>query len=99
MYSKDKKEQELSKPPYQAIDSTNQQIRVLEIAPGVEDAVIRCTLKRVSLLDDPPPSFETISYCWGDAEIRAIIELNGEDFSVTANCVAALKRMRYADRP
>lgn len=47
---------------------TPQQIRILRLAPGVGDALLHCSLVRVSLNDRP--SFEAISYAWCDANDR-----------------------------
>jgi hypothetical protein len=84
---------------YSALDPATKEIRVLEVAPGKPEDVIRCALKHVSLLDNLAPAYETISYCWGAPGEPAFIELNGEIVAVPASSEAAIRCMRYTDRP
>jgi hypothetical protein len=84
---------------YEPLDPSLKEIRVLEVAPGVGDAVVECTMKRISLLDDPVPVYETISYCWGPPRAPSTIKLNGHLTSVPASSETAIRRMRLSDRP
>ena len=40
------------------------------------------------------PSYEALSYCWGDRSATRLIEVNGEKFEVTANLFSALQHLR-----
>ncbi|KAB2100480.1 hypothetical protein AG0111_0g11323 [Alternaria gaisen] len=86
-------------PQYEPLNPTSKEIRVLDVAPGVGDAIVECTMRRISLLDDPVPVYETISYCWGPPRAPSTIKLNGDLTSVPASSEAAIRRMRLSDRP
>ena len=43
--------------------------------------------------------YEAVSYCWGDEEDLRSITCNGHEFEVRRNLEAALRNMRYSDRP
>ncbi|KAI4681395.1 uncharacterized protein J4E84_007631 [Alternaria hordeiaustralica] len=85
--------------PYEALPLSRGKIRVLEVAPASFGEPVECTMKRISLLDDPVPAYETISYCWGAPRDPSTIELNGHLTKVPASSEAAVRRMRLSDRP
>jgi hypothetical protein len=85
--------------PYEALPLSHGQIRVLEVAAASGDEIAECTMKRISLLDDPVPAYETISYCWGAPRDPSTIKLNGYLTPVPASSEAAVRRMRLSDRP
>lgn len=78
---------------YSTLDPATKEIRILEVAPGKPEGVIRCTLKHVSLLVHRAPAYETISYGWGAPGEPAFIELNGEVIAVPASSEAAIRCM------
>jgi hypothetical protein len=43
-------------------------IRLLELAPTVENNLIRCSLKTIELQN--APSFKALSYTWGDSHVK-----------------------------
>jgi hypothetical protein len=49
----------------------------------------------VSLDDDP--TFTALSYCWGNANLRRYINVNGDQVSVTESLETALKYMRHGE--
>lgn len=71
-------------------------IRLVELKPGPWSADIECDMTVVPLPLDgaKPPSYETISYVWGDPTIQHPIKLNGCQFNVTENLFLALRRLR-----
>ncbi|TGJ81098.1 hypothetical protein E0Z10_g7657 [Xylaria hypoxylon] len=77
--------------------STENTIRLLTLSPGAGDDPVKCELS-AEHIDDLPP-FEALSYAWGDPENRTPIIVTGETFRVTVNLAAALKCLRYPDRP
>jgi hypothetical protein len=85
--------------PYKNLDSSLKEIRLLEVEPGVGDDILICKLKHVSLLENPAPIYETISYCWGAPRDLASIQLDGRVASVTPSSEAAVRRMRLCDEP
>ena len=66
-------------------------IRLLEILPGKGDT-IDCRLVPADL--DSPPSYEALSYVWGDKTDTRIITCDGLSLSVTINLFDALVRLR-----
>jgi len=85
--------------PYEALPLSQGEIRVLEVAPASFGEPVECTIKRISLIDDPVPCYETISYCWGPHRDPSTIKLNGHLVEVPASSEAAVRRMRLSDRP
>jgi hypothetical protein len=83
---------------YDTLDSNSKEIRVLEVAPGAGDDMVKCTLKHVSLLSDSRLAYETISYCWGPSKDPVVINLNGCLVPVSATSEAAVRRMRLIDQ-
>lgn len=73
------------------------EIRLLTVSQGQLDDPVQCTLEQVTLLDDSPPQYETISYCWGDATLRAQMKINGHIADVTLSSHEAIRRMRLRD--
>ncbi|KAF5557307.1 mRNA 3 end-processing YTH1 [Fusarium napiforme] len=76
-------------------------IRLICLRPGTDEG-IHCELMVVSI--DSAPSYEALSYTWGDPSITETITMTTQgfetmqQFSVTSNCFSALKRLRYEDR-
>jgi hypothetical protein len=73
------------------------EIRLLSLLPGRYNEDIRCTLKKVSLDDNP--EYEALSYVWGDEHITKFILLDQCGFSATLNLEVALRHLRWEDRP
>jgi heterokaryon incompatibility protein (HET) len=79
---------------YPPLEQGNKTIRVLEIHPGRKRDKVRCSLRICSLPPAAETSYESLSYCWGDAHNKVPILLNSECFGVTRNLHAALVRLR-----
>ena len=67
-------------------------IRLLEVLPGDDASMVVTTMITVSL--DTKPTYAALSYAWGDATQRSIIECNGRSISITTSLVDALKAFR-----
>ncbi|KAF5983647.1 heterokaryon incompatibility protein het-6 [Fusarium bulbicola] len=73
-------------------------IRLVYLHPGTDEAIY-CELKAVSI--HSAPSYEALSYTWGDPSSTETITMTTQGFkvtqpfSVTSNCFSALKRLRY----
>jgi len=68
-------------------------IRLLHLQPATGYyAPIRCTLEHVDL--SPNLQFKALSYVWGDPSITLPIFVDDKPYHVTANCHAALLRLR-----
>ena len=84
--------------PYRQLDSEGKQIRLLAVRKGCNDDPVRCTLEHVCLLARRKPSYETVSYVWGDSTKRGSIFLHGRETDVPASTEEVLRRMRQPDR-
>jgi hypothetical protein len=71
------------------------EIRLLHLAPGTGDDVIQFTLQPTRLSE--MPSYEAISYRWGDPSDTLIVLCDGKTMTINANLHAALLRLRHAD--
>jgi hypothetical protein len=77
---------------YQPLDPSRSEIRLLRLAPGVQDAELHCNLVHALLKDKP--SYEALSYTWGDGRNRRGILMDGYTFSITVNLKIALRHLR-----
>ncbi|XXG96152.1 hypothetical protein Hte_002431 [Hypoxylon texense] len=74
------------------IDTSRNQVRLLEISPGSDPEYIRCTHKVICL--DDKSEYQTLSYVWGKrTEGRSVI-LEGYRVGVTDNLFSALHTIR-----
>lgn len=48
---------------YTPIEPTRKEIRVLDVTPGTRNAIVEAQVRHISLLTDPVPVYEEISYC------------------------------------
>ncbi|CZR57788.1 related to heterokaryon incompatibility protein het-6 [Phialocephala subalpina] len=74
------------------------EIRILHLQPLTSGPSIRCSTSTVSLLSQPSPSYEALSYVWGDASIQQEIQFDGAPFPVTRNLFTALQHLRLPDQ-
>lgn len=84
---------------YRPLNRDLKEIRLFEVAPSTYNDIVTCTLKHVSLLSDPKPLYETISYCGGTPRDYVFIMLDGCMVPVPPSSEAAVRRMRLSDRP
>ncbi|KAF2804442.1 uncharacterized protein BDZ99DRAFT_397927, partial [Mytilinidion resinicola] len=75
-------------------------IRLLELLPAHDlNAPIRVRLKSVSLLDPSRPTYEALSYCWGDPADPGMMWCQRKGWpNLDQNLWAALFRLRLEDR-
>ena len=75
------------------------EIRLLTISPGEIDDFVQCRISKTLLSDRP--DYYAMSYTWadetGNQDHDCSVFLNGYDFPITSNCLAALKRIRKRD--
>ncbi|KAI1324970.1 heterokaryon incompatibility protein-domain-containing protein [Xylariaceae sp. FL0255] len=88
-------------------------IRIATIHPGVADQEIHITLRNERLNADSHPVYEALSYTWGPLEkVMIRVRLEHQEHSrtqkpvvrrgwtgVRSNLLAALKQLRYKDKP
>ncbi|PYI05117.1 hypothetical protein BO78DRAFT_276464, partial [Aspergillus sclerotiicarbonarius CBS 121057] len=78
---------------YTRLDADRRQIRIASILPGRWSEDVSCKLEIVSL--DDKPSYEALSYTWGDLSDKVPIFLECSTFLVTKNLHMALRRLRH----
>lgn len=81
---------------YSSIDSQNQGIRVIHLAPGSFTDKICMTLKAVHLNDSPTPQYEALSYVWGTTHCPQPAIVNETPFNITSNLDIALRHLRQS---
>ena len=67
-------------------------IRLLEVLPSDDASIVVTTMITVSL--DSELIYAALSYAWGDATQRSMIECNGKSISITTSLAEALKAFR-----
>lgn len=94
---------------YSPVDSVSGEIRLLTIRPGSLDAPLDLRLdtrRRITTQSaapgsyPPPPSYEALSYTWGDQESLVDVPIGSakQFLSVTRNLAVALPFLRLPDR-
>lgn len=79
---------------YHTLSSDEEQIRTLILHAGKVGEPIQCSLRIVSLVEKP--SYDALSYVWGDASVTKAIQVEGVQFNATANLERALRHLRDA---
>ncbi|KAL5325717.1 hypothetical protein ACEPPN_006847 [Leptodophora sp. 'Broadleaf-Isolate-01'] len=77
-------------------DANRREIRLITVHEG-DGTEIRCSLDTVPL--DEAPSYEALSYVWGDPKITQQIIIDGKPFQVTTNLARALRHLRAREKP
>ncbi|KAE9380809.1 HET-domain-containing protein, partial [Stipitochalara longipes BDJ] len=72
-------------------------IRLITLHPGDFNDSIRCTLEVFELAS--VPSYEAISYVWGDPTPRNRIRCNGRRYLIGDNLNDTIRRVRSKDEP
>ncbi|EHK25083.1 uncharacterized protein TRIVIDRAFT_143449 [Trichoderma virens Gv29-8] len=80
-----------------SLNSPQEEIRVLHLESGSGSSLLKCTLHRVSLQSVQAPSYEALSYTWGNENDRRAVVVNGYLVDVTFNLYSALCRLRRED--
>ena len=87
------------------LPSPSTDIRILKLREGEPQTPLHCTLTTRPLKSTLHPTYEALSYHWGDGEPTEEITLNTKEkdfpdpFMVRPNLASALKQLRYRDRP
>jgi hypothetical protein len=76
--------------------SSSEQIRIVILHPGFQDAPIECELRVVNLSENP--AYQALFYTWGSHLKTAHIILNEKEVAVGANLWSTLWHLREYDR-
>lgn len=83
---------------WQPLAASKQEIHLLVLHPAPDpEKEPSCELRSVSLHDEP--TYEALSYCWGDTSDQRTILLHGIQYQATRNLFQALKALRYQQEP
>ncbi|KAI1283608.1 heterokaryon incompatibility protein-domain-containing protein [Xylaria sp. FL0933] len=82
---------------YPPIEPSKHDLRVIILAPGEFTEYVSCELRAVSFLGNP--SYEALSYAWGEHRPYSTIYINGLRHTVSGNLESALRHLRYRDKP
>jgi hypothetical protein len=82
---------------YQPIDPKDE-IRILILLPPAspDETELRCEIATANISDKP--SYEAISYCWGDGVFSETLRVSDGILAITENLAAGLRRFRLKDR-
>ncbi|KAJ4393279.1 hypothetical protein N0V93_002487 [Gnomoniopsis smithogilvyi] len=69
------------------------EIRLLTVVGVDVHGTIVCNLTTVSLITQPRPTFNALSYVWGDSNQQKTVTVNGVPMTVTANLELALRSL------
>ena len=78
-----------------SLDDSKDEIRLLKVLPGKEHEEIHCQYLVVSLNDNP--SYQTVSYAWGDPHKTRKIRVKGMKFEILQSLFSALSQIRLPD--
>ncbi|USP74661.1 hypothetical protein yc1106_01935 [Curvularia clavata] len=78
---------------YQPLNTIREEFRLLRIQPSDDfHSIITCQLFTASLIDKP--SYNALSYEWGNPNVTKSVIVNSTELQVTSNLEAALRRIR-----
>jgi hypothetical protein len=81
--------------PYQPLTGESE-IRLLELLPGSDDAILKCQIIHTSLGEGP--DYEALSYVWGETFETDQLLLNDHAFKVSTNLKMSLQHLRYKNK-
>ncbi|PMD51488.1 HET-domain-containing protein [Hyaloscypha bicolor E] len=81
--------------PYQPLDTSKLEIRVITLHPGIRTTPIHCSLTHITTNSKSnKPIYKALSYTWGTAEAPKTISLDGMQVQVRENLWQALYHLR-----
>ena len=81
--------------PYQPLDTSKLEIRVITLLPGTRTTPIHCSLTHIATNSKPfKPIYKALSYTWGIAEMPKTIALDGMQVQIRKNLWQALYHLR-----
>lgn len=87
---------------YAEIHASAYSIRLVTILPGHPQDTIKATMSHIELPPTPDPAFpsyECLSYAWGDASDRSEIYVGNRVIRVSRNLVESLVHLRHRELP
>lgn len=86
--------------PYQPLDKESLEIRLLTVYPATDpsEVPVKCSLSHANIGKEPKPTYETISYAWGESKERKTITVDDIPLEVPVSAERAIRRMRFRDQ-
>ena len=84
--------------PYEALDTSKLEIRVITLHPGTQTNEICCSLTHIATNKGSKPFYKALSYTWGSPESPKTIILNDVRVQVRENLWQALYHLRFEDQ-
>jgi len=82
--------------PFAGHGSSDRDIRLVKLYPGLFEDHIRCSLETTSL--DSKPTYEALSYVWGDPTLTTQILVDDCPLEMTINLAVALRQIRQSSK-
>ncbi|EPE28385.1 hypothetical protein GLAREA_09505 [Glarea lozoyensis ATCC 20868] len=73
----------MANPLYSRLDTSRREVRLLVLEPGASEGNVKCKLITRSLDDNP--TYEALSYTWGETQFNQSILLNGHPTTISGN--------------
>jgi hypothetical protein len=80
--------------PYQPLDASKSEIRIINLKPGTASSPLQCALQHVPTANKSRASYKALSYTWGAPEPTKILLLDGIQIQVRENLWQALYHIR-----
>ncbi|RSM08235.1 hypothetical protein CDV31_008243 [Fusarium ambrosium] len=90
---------------YRGLGEEDQPIRLVTILPGSESQPMSLELHHTTMLREPPPTYEALSYVWGSPDDGVAVSVAYNDdphqstLMVGQNLFVALQHLRRVDKP
>ena len=83
----------------QELDHLRLETRLMRLRRGPPGSNLECKLQIQSLSSDvDSPSYEALSYVWGDVPGKQKLYIDDAQYEITSNLALALSHLRYEDR-
>lgn len=83
---------------YSPLDRALHDVRILVLKAGQLHMPLKCFLLQLPLAKAEETGFETVSYCWGDPNDQAVIDVEGLPLRVPVSAKDALQHFRCPDK-
>jgi len=84
--------------PYQRLDASKLEIRIITLHPGTQTDQIHCSLIHIITNKGSKPVYKALSYTWGSPESPKTIISDGVRIQVRENLWQALYHLRFEDQ-
>lgn len=77
---------------YRPLSAAREEVRILEVDLVLRRGLVSCNLRCIALGEEPAcPSFDAVSWCWGNPKHRKSIIVDGQEVEVPQNAEEVLR--------